>query len=148
MSTATLWFNKKRGFALGLASGGSGIGGLVVPFIITAINENLGIEWSFRILGFICLFSNIIACICVKDKESAKKKKGERSLSAIFDFSVMKDTNFLLWTCASVISLMGYFVPYFFLPAYATYLNLSRSEGSSLIAIMSASSFIGRLLVG
>lgn len=148
MSTAPLWFNKRRGFALGLASGGSGIGGLVIPFIINAININIGIEWSFRVLGFICLACNIIACTLVKDKYPAKKKKGERSLSSIFDFSVMKDTSFLLWTCGSVISLMGYFVPYFFLPAYATYLGLSPSEGSTLVAIMSASSFIGRLLVG
>lgn len=45
MGIAPLWFNKKRGFALGLASGGSGIGGLVLPFIISPLNEKLGIAW-------------------------------------------------------------------------------------------------------
>ena len=45
MGIAPLWFNKKRGLALGLASGGSGIGGLVLPFVITPLNEKLGIAW-------------------------------------------------------------------------------------------------------
>lgn len=45
MSIAPLWFNKRRGLALGLASGGSGIGGLVLPFVITPLNKNLGAAW-------------------------------------------------------------------------------------------------------
>ncbi|KAI8355610.1 major facilitator superfamily domain-containing protein [Choanephora cucurbitarum] len=148
MSTAPLWFNKRRGFALGLASGGSGLGGLVLPFIVTPINEKLGIAWSFRILGFICLFCDVIACLFIKDRFPAKRSKEERSLKKIFDLSVFKDTNFLLWACGSVISLMGYFIPYFFLPAYATHLGLSASQGSVLIAIMSAANFVGRISVG
>ncbi|EPB92896.1 hypothetical protein HMPREF1544_00335 [Mucor circinelloides 1006PhL] len=148
MGTAPLWFNKRRGLALGLASGGSGIGGLVLPFIISATNSSIGIAWTFRILGFICLFCDIIACIFIKDKNPAKKKKGERSLKAIFQLSVLKDVNFLLWTCGSVIGLMGYFIPYFFVPANATHLGFTSTQGSTLIAIMSASNFVGRILVG
>ncbi|KAF1801541.1 major facilitator superfamily domain-containing protein [Mucor lusitanicus] len=148
MGTAPLWFNKRRGLALGLASGGSGIGGLVLPFIISATNSKLGIAWTFRILGFICLACDIVACIFIKDKNPAKKKKGERSLKAIFQLSVLKDVNFLLWTCGSVIGLMGYFIPYFFVPANATYLGLTSTQGSTLIAIMSAANFVGRILVG
>ncbi|KAI8638406.1 major facilitator superfamily domain-containing protein [Parasitella parasitica] len=148
MSTAPLWFDKRRGLALGLASGGSGIGGLVLPFIITAINNNLGIAWTFRILGFICLFCDIIACIFIKEKKTSKRNKGKRSLRDIFEMSVLKDTNYLLWCCGSVIGLMGFFIPYFFVPANATYLGFSATQGSTLIAIMSAANFVGRILVG
>ncbi|KAI8053168.1 major facilitator superfamily domain-containing protein [Gilbertella persicaria] len=148
MGIAPLWFNKSRGFALGLASGGSGLGGLVLPFVISPINEALGVAWSFRILGFICLVCDVLACIFIKEKDPAMRKKRSQSLSNIFDLSVFKDTNFLLFACGSVISLMGYFIPYFFLPAYATYLGLSASQSSTLIAIMSAANFVGRILVG
>ncbi|KAI7900956.1 major facilitator superfamily domain-containing protein [Cokeromyces recurvatus] len=148
MGTAPLWFNKKRGLALGMASSGSGIGGLVLPFIINVLNDKLGIAWTFRILGFICLVCDLIACIFVKDRYPAKLKKGERSLKHVYDISVLKNPNFFIWACGSVISLMGYFIPYFFVPAYATYLELPASSGSILIAIMSAANFIGRILVG
>ncbi|KAI8053174.1 major facilitator superfamily domain-containing protein [Gilbertella persicaria] len=148
MGTTPLWFNKRRGIATGIASGGTGIGGVILPFVITPLNESLGIAWTFRIMGFICLVCDVIACVFVKDKVSVKKQAGERSLKHIFDFSILKDINFLLWTCGSVISIMGYFIPFFFLPAYATYLGLSASQSSALIAVMSACSFIGRILVG
>ncbi|KAI9486309.1 MAG: major facilitator superfamily domain-containing protein [Benjaminiella poitrasii] len=148
MGTAPLWFNKKRGLALGLASSGSGIGGLVLPFVINALNIHLGIAWTFRILGFICLVCDLIACVFVKDKNPAKLKKGERSFKNIFDISVLKNSNFIIWACGSVISLMGYFIPYFFVPSYATYLGMPSSNGSVLIAVMSAANFIGRILVG
>ncbi|GAA5808186.1 hypothetical protein MFLAVUS_001571 [Mucor flavus] len=148
MSIAPLWFDKKRGLALGIASGGSGIGGLFLPFVITPLNSNLGAAWTYRILGFICLGCNIIACITIREKKSSVKPKGARTLKTIFRLDVLQDTNFLLWCLASVIGLMGYFVPYFFLPAYATYLGLSATQGSTLIAVMSAANFIGRVLVG
>lgn len=45
MSITPLWFDKKRGLALGIASGGSGIGGLFLPFVITPLNSNLGAAW-------------------------------------------------------------------------------------------------------
>lgn len=45
MGIAPLWFNKRRGLALGLAASGSGIGGLVLPFVITPLNNNLGVGW-------------------------------------------------------------------------------------------------------
>ncbi|KAI8094764.1 major facilitator superfamily domain-containing protein [Thamnidium elegans] len=148
MSITPLWFDKKRGLALGIASGGSGIGGLFLPFVITPLNSNLGAAWTYRILGFICLGCNIIACVFIREKKSSKKPKGARSLKSIFRLDVLQDTNFLLWAFASVIGLMGYFIPYFFLPAYATYLGLSATQGSTLIAVMSAANFIGRVLVG
>lgn len=117
MGVAPLWFNKKRGFALGLASGGSGIGGLVLPFIITPLNDKLGIAWTYRILGFICLICDVIGVLFVKEKyPNAKKPKGQRNLKNVFRMDVLKNRNYLLWCLGSVIGLMGYFVPYFFLP--------------------------------
>ncbi|KAL0138423.1 major facilitator superfamily domain-containing protein [Mucor lusitanicus] len=146
MSVTPQWFTKHRSVALGIVSGGSGIGGLVVPFIVTPLNSSLGPGWTYRILGFICLFCDIIACICVKERVVRKKEK--KPFFKIIDFGVLRNANFLLFIIASDISLLGYFVPFFFLPAYATYLGLSDAQGSSLIAVCSAMNFVGRLASG
>ena len=125
---------------------------------------------TYRILGFICLVIDVIALILVKEKNKRPiYKKGERSFTSTFRFDILKDVNYLLWVLASVIGLCGYFVPYFFLPglfvfavlfitshidflyvllAHATYLGLTPTQGSTLIAIMSASNFVGRIAVG
>ncbi|CDH49487.1 mfs transporter [Lichtheimia corymbifera JMRC:FSU:9682] len=140
------WFNKRRGLATGLASSGSGIGGLVLPFILTAVNDTLGIGWSYRVLGFIILGCSTIACICLRERVRTTDKTTK--LSQIFNFEVLKDLNFVLWVLGSMIGLMGFFVPYFFLPSYITYLGMSTGDSATIIAVLSAANFVGRITIG
>jgi hypothetical protein len=45
MSISPQWFVKRRCFAMGVMVSGSGIGGLIMPFVMTALNESLGGAW-------------------------------------------------------------------------------------------------------
>lgn len=45
MSISPQWFVKRRGFAMGVMVSGSGIGGLIMPFVMTTLNESLGGAW-------------------------------------------------------------------------------------------------------
>jgi MFS family permease len=108
------WFSKKRGLAFGITSGGAGLGGLAIPFIMNAAITNLGHEWAFRILGFVCLGCNAVACCFVKERLVANKPKTK--LSQIIRFESLKNINFVLFLVGSDIGLFGYFVPYFILP--------------------------------
>ncbi|KAI9484010.1 MAG: major facilitator superfamily domain-containing protein [Benjaminiella poitrasii] len=146
MSVTPQWFTKNRGVALGIVASGSGIGGLVMPFIVTPINRTLGPGWTYRILGFICLACDAVACIFVKERKSNVPKKTK--LSQIIRFDVLKNVNFLIFCIGSDVALFGYFIPFFFVPANATYLGLSDSQGSSMIAVVSAMNFIGRFVAG
>ncbi|KAI8394332.1 major facilitator superfamily domain-containing protein [Radiomyces spectabilis] len=146
MGVAPQWFTRRRGLALGMVASGSGIGGLVIPFIMTPINSSLGYAWTYRILGFICLACDLVAVVLVKEK--FPRKKGRKKLSDIVQLNVLRNFNFILWCVGSVIMLLGYFVPYFFLPSYATFHGLSASQGSALVAVSSAMNFIGRVLAG
>lgn len=146
MSVAPLWFNKRRGMALGVVASGSGIGGLVIPFIMTPINDKLGPAWTYRILGFICLGCDFIAIVFVKPRVPQKRQK--KKLSDIIQLSVLKDINFLIFCIGSMIALFGYFIPYFFLPSYATDKGLSYDQGGHLVAVSSGCNFIGRLIAG
>ncbi|KAI7893434.1 major facilitator superfamily domain-containing protein [Mucor mucedo] len=147
MGVAPQWFSRRRGLALGLIASGSGIGGLVIPFIMTSINASLGPGWTYRILGFVCLFCDILACIFVREKNPAAVRH-RKKLSQIINFSILKDVNFVLFSVASDIGLFGYFIPYFFLPSYATHLGLTASQGSALVAVSSACNFVGRIITG
>lgn len=147
MGVAPQWFTKRRGLALGLIASGSGIGGLIIPFIMTSINVSLGPGWTYRVLGFVCLFCDVLACFFVREKNPAAVRQ-KKKLSQIINFSVMKDVNFVLFAIAADIGLFGYFIPYFFLPSYATYLGLTASQGSALVAVSSACNFVGRIVTG
>lgn len=45
MTTIPLWFSKRRGIALAIASVGPAIGGFVLPPIMNILNNQLGISW-------------------------------------------------------------------------------------------------------
>lgn len=147
MGVAPQWFKKRRGLALGLIASGSGIGGLVIPFIMTSINGSLGPGWTYRIIGFVCIFCDILACFFVREKNPVQVRQ-RKKLSQIINFSVMTNNNFVLFLIGSNIGLFGYFIPYFFLPSYATHLGLTPSQGSALVAVSSACNFVGRIITG
>lgn len=114
MSVTPQWFTKNRGIAMGIVAGGSGMGGLIVPFIMTPLNRSLGYAWTYRILGFICLACDVIACVLVKEKFPRVKEK--KKLSSVLHFDVLRNKNFLIFAVGSDIALFGYFVPFFFIP--------------------------------
>lgn len=45
MAICPLWFTRHRGLAMGIIVSGSGVGGLVTPFIMHVLNESLGGAW-------------------------------------------------------------------------------------------------------
>ncbi|KAG2220100.1 hypothetical protein INT45_005861 [Circinella minor] len=146
MAVAPQYFDKRRGLALGLIASGSGIGGLIMPFIMTPINRSLGAAWTYRVVGFICLGCDLVACLLVNDRKPLIKQR--KKISDIIKFDVFKNKNFCIWCLGAMIQMFGYYIPFFFLPSYATWLGLSANDGSSLIAIGSALNFVGRILAG
>ncbi|ORZ00828.1 major facilitator superfamily domain-containing protein [Syncephalastrum racemosum] len=149
MGIAPQWFNRKRALSQGIISSGVGTGGLVMPFIIDKLNNNLGIQWNYRILGFIVFGINAITCVLVKERKSAKSSPGERkTIRELFDFSILKNTNYVIYLFAFIISMWGFYIPFFFLPSYATYLGMRSEDGSAFMSVLSASSCIGRLCMG
>ncbi|KAL7322518.1 hypothetical protein PS15p_211509 [Mucor circinelloides] len=143
LSMAPQWFTKRRGLALGIIASGSGMGGLVFPFIVTPLNRNMGPTWTYRILGCISLFTNIIACIFIKERVRYPTDRKK-----ILNLQILKDINFLLFCIAADLIMFGYFVPLFLLPENATYLGLSDIQGSSCVIVCCAMSFIGRIITG
>ncbi|KAI9249254.1 major facilitator superfamily domain-containing protein [Phascolomyces articulosus] len=155
------WFNKKRGLGLSIVTSGAGIGGVILPFIMTALINRVGIAWTYRILGFVYLVMNAITCILVKEKypsnkrvkisddgEEQPKNKQSFAFKEIYDFSILKDPIFIWWVIASVIATLGTFTPQFFIPSYALYVGLTADDGSVFSAVLAASSFIFRIPIG
>lgn len=132
---------------MGIIASGSGVGGLIMPIVMTYLNESLGGAWCYRILGIVSFVFSLIATLLLKERPNAKNTKKVR-LSEIIDFSVCKDSKFFIWCIAGNLSVMGYFVPVFYLPTHATKIGLSPTQGSVLISVFSAINVLGRILSG
>ncbi|KAG6919895.1 hypothetical protein DXG01_015603 [Tephrocybe rancida] len=64
MSITPVYFDRHRGFAMGVILAGSGIGGVVIAPVLQVLLDKYGISWALRILGIWNLFLGIpVACV-------------------------------------------------------------------------------------
>lgn len=69
MSLAPPYFDRHRGFAMGLILAGSGAGGLVMAPVLNHLVDKYGVGWALRILGMWNLVVGIpVACV-VKQRD-------------------------------------------------------------------------------
>ncbi|KAG2217785.1 hypothetical protein INT45_001110, partial [Circinella minor] len=144
------YFPRNPGLVLGGIASGACIGGLIIPLIATMINNNLGIQWTYRILGFINLFINLLACMIIKDhpNNTNTRFKEKSSKSPMIRFDVFKNKNYCIWCISCFTQIAAFYVPLFIIPSYATYIGLSDSRGASLVSVINAAAFVGRISTG
>lgn len=51
ISIAPVYFDRHRGFAVGVIAAGSGVGGLVIAPVLQLLLDRYGIRWALRVLG-------------------------------------------------------------------------------------------------
>ncbi|KAJ8660106.1 hypothetical protein O0I10_003965 [Lichtheimia ornata] len=155
--TVPEWFSHRRTTAMGIVMSSGGLGGLTFPFVITPLNETLGVSWTFRILGAAFLGINLLASFLVKPKPQKSLPSTTtlasvpsiKSFSSMIRFKLLKaNVNLSLWCIAAFLQVVYMNIPLYFLPSYATQLGLSTTQGSSLVSITAGATFIGRLAVG
>ncbi|KAK4542008.1 hypothetical protein LTR36_007208 [Oleoguttula mirabilis] len=55
LGLVTTYFSSRRAFALGIATTGNAVGGMIYPIIVQQILPKLGFAWTTRVLGFLNL---------------------------------------------------------------------------------------------
>ncbi|KAI9839961.1 MAG: hypothetical protein M1819_000153 [Sarea resinae] len=137
------WFTTKRSLANGIATGGSGIGGMIYSLATNAMIRTIGLGWAFRILGIVALSVNLVCALVIRDRHHQVG-----SIHMAFDRSLFKRFEFLLFLGYGFFSMLGYIVLIFSLPDYATSIGLSAQQGSIIAALLNLGQGIGRPMVG
>ena len=137
------WCLQRRSLANGIATSGSGLGGLLYSLATGAMIRNLGLDWAFRILGIIAFVVNLICTILIKDRNKAVGTK-----QVAFDMSLFKRPEYLLLLAFGWFSILGYIVLIFSLANYANYIGLDSSDAALVSALINLGQGVGRPLIG
>lgn len=137
------WFLRRRSVANSLAAAGSGLGGLAYSLGTGAMIPELGLAWTFRILGLISFAINLIASNLMRDRN-----KAVGSLYRAFHLPLLKRPEFLLLQAWGVLSLLGYVVILFSMPNFALTIGLTPKQGSIIGAVLNLGQGLGRPVVG
>ena len=143
-STAILsqYFHKRRALAIGIASTGSPIAGVVIPIIFGKLVSTVGFPWATRCVAFILLAVSTIPLATMRTRTPPSGRK--RSL---VDRDALRDVPFLLCCLGIAITFLTLYVAYFYLQLFALEFDIvhSLSFSNYLVTIMSAGSIIGRV---
>ncbi|KAB8233797.1 MCT family MFS transporter [Aspergillus alliaceus] len=137
------WFTRRRSLANGIATAGSGIGGLIYSLATSAMIQRWGIGWAFRILAIVSAAACGFSAIIVRDRN-----KAIGAVQIAFHTELLKRPEFLLtlaWGCFSV---LGYVALLFSIPDYASTVGLTASQGSILGAMFNLGGGLGRPVIG
>ena len=137
------WFTTRRSIANGIATGGSGLGGMMYSLAANVIIQKHGLAWAFRILAILAFVVNLSCSVLVRDRN----KQIEPSQLA-FDYQLFKKFKFWLLLGWGFFSMLGYIVLLFSLPDYAISIGLTAQQGSVVAAVLNLGQGLGRPVVG
>ncbi|KAH8172421.1 major facilitator superfamily protein [Sarocladium implicatum] len=143
MSAIPQYFNKKRGAAMGLAVGGSSIGGIVFPIMLSNLLQktDLGFGWSVRVMGFTMVPFLLVTVLTVKSRMPRRNTQ-------FFLPESFKKPIYVALIIATFFLMIGMFVPIFLMPTYAITKGMNESLANYLVAILNGASFFGRVIPG
>ncbi|KAM6509502.1 hypothetical protein FALCPG4_017155 [Fusarium falciforme] len=135
------YFRRKRGLANGIVMAGGGFGGAIMSVATNNMIERYGVEWAFRITGFLIAGTGLPAAWLIKERTPIHA-------TGLIDWTLFRQANFALLFLAGGIGIFPLLVPPFFIPLYTQSMGLSTSTGAALLAGFSCSSAVGRIVSG
>lgn len=91
MGVMATWFSKRRSFAMGVASTGNSVGGMIYPVIVRELLPKIGFAWTTRVLGFMNLGLLSLVLIFMKPRLPPRKSH------ALIDWSAFRELPFTLF---------------------------------------------------
>ncbi|KAG0240913.1 hypothetical protein BGW41_006569 [Actinomortierella wolfii] len=178
MGAPSHWFEKRRGFVMGIQGCGTGIGGFVLAPVAQALLDRVGLNWTNRFFAGYCFVICGIASFMIverKRKSPGKKipTKLKRSPSSVTEVTaaatsdnldkkqekpiglhdisikkIMKQPAFHMLLLSQMVISLVYLLPMYFMQTYSVHIGLTPQQGATIIAFFNGSTCIGRLGLG
>ncbi|KAM5343576.1 hypothetical protein ACJ41O_012113 [Fusarium nematophilum] len=141
VSLIPTWFSTHIGLAVGVASSGSSLGGVIYPVVLSRLISEVGFPWAVRSVGFVALASLTVPLAVMRMRVRVPKPR------AVIDWSAFRDAPFMVFTLGVLIVFISNTVLLFyisFFPADRSYTSTSLAFYTA--AILNAGSVLGRIL--
>lgn len=141
VSLLPTWFSTHMGLALGIASSGSSLGGVIYPIVLSRLIPEVGFPWAVRSVAFIALATFTVPLAVMRVRVRVPKPR------AMVDWSALRDVPFMVFTLAVLVVFIGQTVLLFYISFYPAERGYTNNELAFYIAsIFNAGSVLGRIL--
>ncbi|KAL9085922.1 MAG: hypothetical protein Q9165_007405 [Trypethelium subeluteriae] len=136
-------FTTRRPLALGCASTGASIGGIIFPIMFRRLSPGSGFGWAVRAIAFVNLGISIPTLIILCRKPGTRAPKARM----VMDPRAFREPIFGMFAAALFFQFLAYYIPLFYLTTYArTKVHTGTNFAFYLLAISNAASFFGRTM--
>ncbi|MCJ1332389.1 hypothetical protein MMC10_009081 [Thelotrema lepadinum] len=141
VSLIPTYFSTYIGLAIGIASSGSSLGGVIYPIVLYRLISQVGFPWAVRCVAFIALATLMVPVAVMRIRVHVPKPR------AVVDWSAFRDAPFMVFTLSVLIVFIGNTVLLFYISFYPADRGLTdTSLAFYTAAIFNAGSFLGRIL--
>ncbi|SIR92237.1 MFS transporter [Natronorubrum thiooxidans] len=171
-ATVPRWFDRRAGFAGGVASAGLGAGMLVVAPAATALIDRVGWRSSFLVLAGVVTVLLLVATLLIRDEPTTEpvpagefaepraletstnggREDGSEQPSLGAQFA---DIHAIAWTPSFGLVFVGWvliyttmYIVFVHLVVYASDIGLSRAAGATALAVIGGANAVGRVGIG
>ncbi|KAB8199451.1 major facilitator superfamily domain-containing protein [Aspergillus parasiticus] len=141
------WFVRKKGLAFGVCWAGSGVAGMVFPFIIRWMLSRFSFKitmwaWSVCIILLVCpLLPFVKPRIQVGDAQIPRPQR--------LSFKFLRSRPFIVFQLGSLLQSVGYFAPSLYLPTYSRIVLRKSSFGiTAPLTCLNGGTVIGFVMIG
>jgi MFS family permease len=142
VATVSGWFERRRNAAIGLTVSGIGCGTLFVAPLIGVLIHHYGWRTSYVILG-VAGAALLMLCAIIIERPPVHQVRTRLRLK-----DVARTPAFILLCAAGMLSNVGTFIPFVYLPDFAQTRHVSAVAAASLLGLIGGASVIGRLGLG
>ncbi|KFY17500.1 hypothetical protein V492_00628 [Pseudogymnoascus sp. VKM F-4246] len=129
------------GLAIGIASSGSSLGGVIYPIVLYKLLGEIGFPWAVRVIGFIALATFILPLAVMQVRVRAPKPR------ALIDWSAFVDMPFIVFTLGLLFAFIGNSVLIFYVSFYPQDSGFTdQSLSFYMVSIFNAGSVLGRIV--
>uniref|UniRef100_A0A8C9WKL3 Monocarboxylate transporter 10 n=1 Tax=Scleropages formosus TaxID=113540 RepID=A0A8C9WKL3_SCLFO len=146
------YFKKRLGLVNGIVTAGSSLFSVVLPLVLRALLERVGLANTLRVL---CIFVFILMLAGFTYKPllpqvTISSKAGRRCppLSKVFNVKIWKSVGYCIWAFGIPAALYGYFVPYVHLMKHVEERFGKDVNKEVLLMCIGVTSGLGRLIFG
>ncbi|KAH8672891.1 major facilitator superfamily domain-containing protein [Tricladium varicosporioides] len=135
------YFAKKKSAALGIASAGGSLGGIVYPIVFQELQPRVGFPWAMRIMGFMILATMIfpLCTLSVHIPSSSARRP-------LYDKSAFTDLPYVMFCISQFFGLMAVYITLIYIHLYGLeQTTMDPKLASYLLSIINAASIAGRL---
>lgn len=136
------WFIERKDFAFGMMYAGTGIGGVVLPFSLSAALSVYPFRTVLRAYG-VCLFIALMPLIWFI---SPRLPASPVSRPSKFDF--LRSPHLAIFQLGNFLQALGLFLPPLYLPTYASELGATTTIATLSVVLFNVASVVGCVLMG